>query len=127
MNQTPTVGETLAEDIAELLERGLTIGHAHRDYCGMGLSFHAGRYIYGEVHDGRIADIEDRPGPAGGPAPRRLEFDHRQAFVAWLTAQSDGSLHPWPDNNQPLTIDRLAQIAARYRKFPRRWDGHTSG
>jgi hypothetical protein len=121
------VGQALAEDVAVLLERGLTIGHAHRDYCGMGLRCAGGNYIYDEVHDGEIIAEADLFGSRRPISPRRQVFDDRERFVHWLARQSDATLHPWPDANQPLTVARLKDVVDRCLRFPRRWDGVTRG
>ena len=121
------VGQALAEHVAVLLERGLTIGNAHRDYCGMGLRCVGGKFIYDEVHDGEIIAEADLFGSRQPVSPRRRVFGDRERFVAWLAGQSDATLHPWPDANQPLTIARLKDVVARCMRFPRRWDGVTRG
>ncbi len=124
---TAKAGRQLAEAVCALLERGLTIGNAHRDYCGMGLCFAHGKYIFDEVHDGRIAPAEENSGTPPAAASRRREFADRGQFVEWLAEQSDESLHPWNHRNQPLTLARLIQVVAQCSKPPRRWDGVTKG
>lgn len=124
---TAKAGRQLAEAVCVLLERGLTIGNTHRDYCGMGLCFTHGKYIFDEVHDGRIAPAEESSGAPLATLSRRREFADRGQFVEWLAAQSDESLHPWNHRNQPLTLARLIQVVAQCSKPPRRWDGVTKG
>ena len=92
-DSTP-IGSELAQQIAELLEQGLQICLRHRDYCGMGLRYREGIFLYGEVIDGEL------------PADDKHEaFTSREAFASWLATQSNCTLHG--DGNQRLTRERL--------------------
>jgi hypothetical protein len=84
------------------------ICYSHRDYCGVGLCFRDGEYLYDYVTDG---------GFYGGwypssPSPIR-RFPSRVGFVAWLAAQTDESLSGREEpeeflrNNQRITRERL--------------------
>lgn len=114
---SPLIGTALAEQVATRLEQGVTLAFDHPEYCGMGLQFVDGVYVYAEVQDGRL------------PLPRNLQggpmanmehamFTTRDAFVAWLAAQSDQSLSgatladEFLRNNQRLTLERLQQFVA---------------
>jgi hypothetical protein len=107
------VGRELAEKVADKLETGVPLRHAHRDYCGMGLAVLDGVFVYAEVNDGHLS------GGAGDLSYRqnddieRREFASRAQFVAWLAAQSDESLsgrelpNPGLHDNQRITVARL--------------------
>lgn len=98
--RTRPYGETLAEAVAAKLQAGEVLGHAHRDYCGMGLAYQDGRWRYGELWDGVMQETVQ-------------QWTDRDAFVAWLASRSDASLANldrkdafyW--GNQTLDHDRL--------------------
>ncbi len=96
-------GRELAEKIAGALDRGVRVAYDHRDYCGMGLAKVPAGYVYGSFNDG---DPD--------PEPTRA-FATREAFVAWLAAQSDEVLagreeeDPFCRHNQRVTRARLLQ------------------
>ena len=115
---TDPVGPELAAQVADGLERGGYLAYGHRDYCGMGLRFAAGVYLYGEVHDGDLP-AENEPFPwTEGADNERLIFRSRAEFVDWLAAQSDASLSgrelakEWLRGNQRLTLERLRRFVA---------------
>lgn len=101
------VAEKLRQDPLLISEQGhyMTGGglyHAHRDYCGIGLYFLAGKFTMGEVNDGL------------GPHPILVTFDSDTQFIAWLAVQSDRSMSLIFDdtyaskfNNQTITRLRL--------------------
>lgn len=112
-----TVGSDLADRVAQVLEAGKVLAHQHRDYCGMGLRYADGKFIYGEVNDGLLpSDHEVKHWQAGGDIERR-SFSSRLAFVEWLASQSNESLsganltQEWLRNNQRLTVERLEAFA----------------
>ncbi len=107
-----TVGVELATKVAQLLEAGKMLAYGHRDYCGMGLRYAEGSFIYGEVDDGFLLVESEVKHLQAVDSERRL-FASRAAFVEWLASQSDESLSgshlqdAWLRNNQRITIDRL--------------------
>lgn len=121
---TRQVGVELAETIAALLEAGVFIHNYHQAYCGMGLRYVDGCFIYDAVEDGWLLSEEDlrKMGPSG-PSQRRV-FATREAFVGWLSVQTDESLSgremadPWYHGNQRITIKRLEAAVAFCRDNP---------
>jgi hypothetical protein len=99
---TTPFGHELASKVAEALHQG-SIGHNHRDYCGMGLEYRDGLYCYGSLWDGGM----DKP---------EQSFANKQTFISWLSKQSNASLSNvnkadavyW--GNQVITRDRLEQF-----------------
>ncbi len=125
MNQ---VGEVLAKEISTALERGLIITFCHRDYCGMGLRYHEGVFIYDESHDSTIATDQDLASWREKPSSQRITFMSAEPFVSWLASQTDASLsgaeleNHWFANNQRLTIQRLKKAVEFTRSKPvARW------
>lgn len=113
----PIVGVDLAQAVARALEAGRILADSHRDYCGVGLQYHDGRFIYAEVYDGDLmSERQAQKAQASGAAVQFRAFATRAEFVAWLAAQSDVSLSgqelsdPWLHNNQRLTIARLTDF-----------------
>src|SRR5687768_16663732 len=86
-------GAALAERVADHLAAGKDIAYFHRDGCGKGLFYATGEFLYGSVHDGCLWD--DHPD----------RFSSREAFVAWLSQQTDETL--FNGGNQPITRARL--------------------
>jgi len=103
--RTTPYGSTLAKQVADALRRGHSLGYNHRDYCGMGLDYAAGKYRYVEINDGY-------------PQPTQT-FNTRDAFVAWLAQQSDKTLarleeeSPRYWDNQTITQQRLEELVAQ--------------
>jgi len=108
-----TVGRDLAEAVATKLERGFVLAYNHRDYCGMGLRFADGEYIYSVVDDGELCTTAQLKEQRQNIAEmERLAFSSRRSFVSWLSTQSDESLYgrdlvPFVAGNQRLSIKRL--------------------
>ncbi|SKA80925.1 Predicted metal-dependent phosphohydrolase, HD superfamily [Prosthecobacter debontii] len=104
-----------AERVARILERGHVLAYGHRDYCGMGLTYHEGRFYYGEVWDGQLLLAENMA----------QCFESREAFSLWLGSQSDASLsrQDKPDSfyhdNQTLSRARLMDFVERYESLSR--------
>jgi len=106
-------GRVLANKIADLLEHGETIVQGQKEYCGTGLCYVDGRFVYDDMRDGRLACLGQTP-----PAYDRAlaVFSDRAAFVAWLAGQSDHSLSgkehrdPW-SKTQRITLSRLRAVA----------------
>lgn len=97
---TEPYGASLARAVAGALRRGVAIAHQHHDYCGMGLVFEGGAYLYGSIYDGQMQEVSAR-------------FDSERDFVAWLAAQTDDALAgtdgpPFERDNQRITRARLA-------------------
>jgi hypothetical protein len=103
-------GAGLANKVADALERGQSVVYGHADYCGTGLRYVGGRYVYDDVWDGELACLREQP-----PTSERAlaAFSDRPAFVTWLAEQCDQSLSgrdhkdPFYWNNQRLTRTRL--------------------
>ncbi len=100
LNNKP-YGEMLARKVAQKLMVNTTesngLYHSHRDYCGMGLYIHEGKFTLGTVNDGR------------GPYPIVATFDSEADFVQWLANENDQSMALYGEqfNNQTLTKMRL--------------------
>jgi hypothetical protein len=94
------VGKELAERVAKRLAMSCELSYTHRDYCGTGLTWERGKFIYGKVWDGYVTDP-------------MMTFDSEQKFVDWLAEQTDQSLEGSDEkdhfyrNNQRLTVTRL--------------------
>lgn len=108
------VGVNVAKAVANSLEQGAVLAYTHRDYCGVGLRYADGEYIYGEVTDGDLPSTKQlQSWPSIPQQMERQTFGSRDAFVSWLSEQSDQSLsgerlHPeWLVGNQRLTLSRL--------------------
>jgi hypothetical protein len=103
-------GAGLANKVADALERGQSVVYGHADYCGTGLRYVDGHYVYDDVWDGELACLRQQP----VAYERALAvFPARAAFVAWLAEQCDQSLsgrdcrEQFYRNNQRLTRTRL--------------------
>jgi hypothetical protein len=111
---TAIFGRVMANKIADLLERGETIVQGQREYCGTGLAFVHGRFVYDDMKEGRLACLAQEP-PSFDQA--LAVFSERAAFVEWLAGQSDESLagrrehrDPW-SRTQRITLSRLRAAA----------------
>jgi hypothetical protein len=107
---TVIFGRVMASKIADLLETGETIVQGQKDFCGTGLAFIDGRFVYDDMKDGRLACLAQTP-PSFDQS--LAVFSDRNAFVAWLAGQSDESLSgkrehrdPW-SRTQRITMSRL--------------------
>lgn len=69
-------GRELAEKVAHQIEKGMLLAYTHRDYCGDGLYFDKGRYIWASIHD-------------GGPDEDLKTWTSREAFITFLAEMSD--------------------------------------
>ena len=104
VNDPTPYGIALASQVADALDRGVTVTYDHRDYCGMGLARAGADYLYGTVNDGHLFDD--------------MVFASREALVAWLAQQSDLALagreasSPFYWNNQRVTRARLLEANA---------------
>ena len=112
------VGAQVAEAVAKRLERGDMLAYSHRDYCGVGLRYADGEYIYGDVSDGQLPSTQELQRWLAVPVRmERRTFENRDVFVAWLSEQTDHSLYgedlqpEWLVGNQRLTIGRLVAFA----------------
>lgn len=107
------IGKQLATEVTIRLECGNVLAHDHRDYCGMGLRYAEGYFIYSEVYDGQLPlEGEVKNWQEAGDVERK-SFNSRSAFINWLAKQSDESLsgkelaNAWLHGNQRLTLERL--------------------
>jgi hypothetical protein len=114
---SPLIGAALAGQVATRLEQGKTLAYDHPEYCGMGLQFVDGMFVYAEVQDGRLPLPRNlQGGPMAGM--EHAMFATRDAFIAWLAGQSDQSLSgqqladEFLRNNQRITLERLQQFVA---------------
>ncbi|WPB59297.1 hypothetical protein [Xylophilus sp. GOD-11R] len=111
------VGSHLARLVAARLEAGSKLFYSHPEYCGMGLQYTGGAFIYAEVYDGKmhVPASGDADGLSGEADEYRI-FRCREEFIAWLTPQTDESLmgqdlrNIWLRANQRLTIARLRKF-----------------
>jgi hypothetical protein len=108
-------GRVMAAKIADLLEKGETIIQGQKDFCGTGLAFVDGRFVYDDMRDGRLACLTTTP-PSFDQS--LAIFSDRNAFVAWLAGQSDESLSgkrehrdPW-SRTQRITMSTLRAVAS---------------
>ncbi|WP_428312334.1 hypothetical protein [Hydrocarboniphaga sp.] len=122
------VGIELAQEVAAILEGGLIITFWHKEYCGVGLRFHEGIYIYDESMDSTIGTDQELVSWGWKPSVQRRTFSTRQLFVSWLARQSNESLsgaelENWLKNNQRLTVERLKKAVKFARNNPTtRWN-----
>ena len=116
------VGTTLAARVAAALEAGVVLAHSHRDYCGTGLRFADGEYIYGKVFDGRLPTSSEALPWLEASDIERMVFRRRKEFVSCLAALTDQSLsgmnlpESWHHNNGRLTIERLRKFVEECEK-----------
>jgi hypothetical protein len=99
------VGQDLAMRVAKRLRMNCDLMYSHRDYCGTGLTWSKGTFIYGRVYDGYMhQEIKS--------------FDKEHEFVSWLSEQSDATLNGSDEtdaffrNNQRLTHHRLYEFVS---------------
>ena len=103
IRQTQKYGTILAQKVADQLKLS-ALTYAHRDYCGMGLEYKDGCYMYGEVQDG-VLEVA-------------LTFEGKNEFVEWLAEQSDASLsrldeeNSWFWGNQTVNRGRLEEFVS---------------
>jgi hypothetical protein len=116
---TDPYGKELAMSVADRMQRGDTLSYGHRDYCGTGLRFVDGNFIYGEVVDGDLPSEAEQLARTTRPSnTERLVFSSRSSFVEWLAAQSDATLvgtglqPAWLVGNQRITGRRLRSFAS---------------
>ncbi len=112
-----SVGLALANACADKLEQGGKLCYSHRDYCGIGLHFADGKFIYCEVFDGEMpSQSQYAQWQQHGPVGAFTAFAERGAFVEWLAAQTDTSLSgreladTFLHDNQRLTLARLREF-----------------
>lgn len=111
------VGSHLARLVAARLESGGKLFYSHPEYCGMGLQYADGAFIYSEVYDGKMrAPVTGEAERSSGGAAEYRIFRCREEFISWLTPQTDESLmgqdlrNIWLRANQRLTIERLRKF-----------------
>lgn len=98
------IGKEFAQRVAERLKTKSDLMYDHRDYCGMGLTWVNGKFLYGKIYDGFQVQATH-------------EFDNEQRFVEWLAEQSDASLDGSEEgdfykNNQRITRARLFEFVS---------------
>lgn len=114
MTTQDPIGSELAALVADRLLAGQVLADRHPEYCGAGLAFVEGVFVHAEVYDGEILT----PSAAarmrqGGQSVECEAFASREAFVAWLAAQTDEALSglalpdEWRRGNQRVTAARL--------------------
>lgn len=97
-------GMVLARKVVERLKQR-SFGHGHRDYCGMGLEYRGGVYLYGGLWDGMMEE-------------RARVFVSEEELVEWLARQSDASMAMLEEvddfywGNQTVTRSRLEEFVA---------------
>jgi len=116
---TDVYGTELATSVADRLQRGDILSYRHRDYCGTGLRFVEGNFIYGEVVDGELPSEAQLLAWTTKPSNmERTVFSSRSSFIEWLATQSDATLAgnglqpAWLIQNQRITGQRLRSFAA---------------
>jgi hypothetical protein len=108
-------GTDLAAAVADYLQAGGAIAEAHRDYCGTGLCFHGGRFVYDDVEDAVFRSLRSSTNEP------LAAFPDRQSFIAWLGGQSDDTLsgkergEPFY-GNQRITRRRLEEALANWAR-----------
>lgn len=99
-------GLPLTERVADYLQRGGEIAHRHPYFCGVGLAFRNGEFVYGYVEEGGTDAFLDSTSLLG-------RFPNREDFIAWLAVQSDTTLSGNEESdaflrgNQRITRERL--------------------
>lgn len=111
------VGMLLAQQCADKLETGAKLCFSHREYCGMGLHFADGKFIYCEVFDGEMpSEKQYAQWQQHGPVGAFTAFADRDTFLTWLAEQSDDSLSgressdAFLHDNQRLSLARLREF-----------------
>ena len=101
--KTTPYGRELAEKVANTLQHSYSVGYGHRDYCGTGLEYREGTFLYGELWDGYMTE------PIS-------QWSSKENFIEWLARQSDASLgrldatEPFYWGNQTITRERLIAL-----------------
>ncbi len=120
-NSSGIVGLALAQAVANQLEQGLVLAFNHRDYCGMGLQYIDGVFMYAEVQDGylpKLDNLQDNHQSGSMSHMQHFLFHTRVEFIDWLASQSDHTLSgseiadQFIRNNQRLTIKRLQNFVS---------------
>lgn len=73
----------LAHEATDLLQRGLRVADTHAYYCGMGLAWVDGTFIYDAVQDGELASSDQ----VMFHGSRRRQFQGPEQFCEWLAAE----------------------------------------
>jgi len=120
--QAPTLDEAteLARETADLLPQGLRVADSHAYYCGMGIEWADGSFIYDAVQDGEIA-TSDQTALHGD---RRREFLDATEFRKWLAEEM---LKYPPGPTSEISYWRVrSHVAAFKRNLSLRQRGHTA-
>jgi hypothetical protein len=120
MTPQDPIGFDLAAQVADRLLDGHVLAERHPEYCGTGLAFVEGVFVHAEVYDGEILapSAAARMGQSGQAVECEV-FAGREAFVAWLAAQTDEALSglaqsdAWRQGNQRVTTARLRDFVGR--------------
>lgn len=122
--QAVPFGEEVATAIAELLQRGLIVAYRHRDWCGMGLRYAEGVFVYGAVNDGELL-MSSEAAHLNLTGQDRKEFRDTASFVQWLSLQTGQSLGVKVPCDQHLTRRRLIDAIEFCSKHePARWPNY---
>ena len=83
--QFPTIDQanSLARQATVLLQQGLRVADAHAYYCGMGLEWMNGTFVFDAVQDGEIA----APDQVTLHGQRRRQFLDPDKFCEWLAEE----------------------------------------
>ena len=73
----------MARETTDLLQQGLRVADSHAYYCGMGIEWVDGDFVYDAVQDGEMA-ASDHPALHGD---RRREFRDAPEFFQWLAEE----------------------------------------
>jgi hypothetical protein len=78
----PTADQALAlaRQATDLLQQGLRVADCHAYYCGMGLEWMNGTFVYDAVQDGELAP----PDQVALHGERRRQFEDPAKFCRWL-------------------------------------------
>ena len=80
---TPDQATELARETADLLQQGLRVADSHAYYCGMGIEWADGLFVYDAVQDGDIASSNE----TALHSDRRREFRDPAEFRRWLAEE----------------------------------------
>lgn len=111
--KTPSTNQLkeLAVETADALEKGMWVGESHAYYCGEGLEFFNGIFVYDSVQDGMIS----APGTDLYESRLRREFNNREKFVSWLEEKLLTT--PYDFQSRDITYQRLRKCVDCFNRF----------
>jgi len=122
MKSDQPYGKDLSEQVYELLKQGTSISFTHYGYCGVGFVFDKKIIHYTHFDEW----LTWKSGKQYAPGREYLgiikSFNTKQAFVEWLSQQSDLSLSgietgdDWYIDNQRISKVRLEGFLQAIRK-----------